>query len=112
MFIARLSRYLFRIIKHIELNCKIIPNKLSVLSIFLPHDVNLRVRAFWILVDLINVIGALFKVVIHHLLTQQLESRIVVVEYEQSWLFVVKGQRFLLTVFLFFLESVAKLTVS
>lgn len=66
---------------------------------------------FWALVDLINAIGVLPEVVSHHLLTEQFEPSIVIIDYEQPRLFVVERQRFLFSELLLFLESIARLTI-
>ena len=111
VFIAHLLRGFLCIIEDIQLNCKLILQELTIPSILLTHYVYLSKWTFWALVDLINAIGVLPEVVSHHLLTEQFEPSIVIIDYEQPRLFVVERQRFLFSELLLFLESIARLTI-
>jgi hypothetical protein len=51
------------------------------------------------------------EVVSHHLLTEQFEPSIVIIDYEQPRLFVVERQRFIFSELLLLLESIARLTI-
>ena len=111
VLIAHFPRLLFGVIEYIQLNCKIILKNFTVPSIFLAHNVDLRKGTLWALVDLINAAGVLLEVVSHHFLAEQLEASIIIIDHEQLWLFVVERQRFLFTVFLLLLKSIARLTI-
>lgn len=66
---------------------------------------------FWAFVNLINAIRVLLKIVSHHLFTEQFEPCIIIIDNEQSWLFIVLRQRFLFRKFLLFLKSIARETI-
>ena len=92
MLVAHLSWLFFCVIEHIELNCKLIFQEFTILSILFPYDMDLRKWTFWTLVNLINAIRMLLKIVSHHLFTEQFEPCIIVINDEQSWLLIVLRQ--------------------
>lgn len=53
---------------------------------------DLSKRTFWAFVNLINAIRVLLKIVSHHLFTEQFEPCIIIIDNEQSWLFIVLRQ--------------------
>lgn len=108
MLVAHLSWLFFCVIEHIELNCKLILKEFTILSILLPHYVDLSKWAFWAFVNLINAIRVLLKIVSHHLFTEQFEPCIIIINDEQSRLFIVLRQQFLFRKFLLFLKSIAR----